>query len=135
MMLFFHYFVFLSNSHLKFCKNKHYWKFVETVILVCSLTCQLLNSLSYLQFCSTVVVLKHRSFAVMGTIGAELDKTVDYELKADQHAIRAAKDYVELRMDRAAHAMLENHFQTHSSMEFYRKFFHKRAVVFARRRR
>ena len=36
--------------------------------------------MNYLQFFSTVVVLKHRSFAVMGTIGAELDKTVDYEL-------------------------------------------------------
>jgi hypothetical protein len=91
--------------------------------------------MNYLQFFSTVVVLKHRSFAIMGTIGAELDKTVDYELKADQRAIRAAKDYVELRMDRAAHAMLENHFQTPSSVAFYRKFFHKHAVVFARRSR
>ena len=69
------------------------------------------------------------------SIGAEFDKTADYEQKANYHAIKTAKEFVELRMDRAAHAMLENHFQTHSSMEFYRKFFHKHAVVFARRRR
>jgi hypothetical protein len=92
--------------------------------------------MNYLQFFSTVVVLKHRSFTAMyPSIGAEFDKTADYEQKADYHAIKPAKEFVELRMDRAAHAMLENHFQTHSSMEFYRKFFHKHAVVFARRRR
>jgi hypothetical protein len=72
---------------------------------------------------------------MFASIGAEFDKTAEYEQKADYHAIKTAKEFVESRMDRASHAMLENHLQTHSSMEFYRKFFHKRAVVFARRRR
>jgi hypothetical protein len=42
-------------------------------------------------------------------------------------------ELVELRVDRAASTTLQNHLQTHSSMEFYREFFQKHAVVFARR--
>jgi hypothetical protein len=70
---------------------------------------------------------------MFASIGAEFDKTAEYEQKADYHAIKTAKEFVELRAARAASIMLQNDLQTHSSMEFYRKFFQKHAVVFARR--
>ena len=55
---------------------------------------------------------------MFASIGAEFDKTAEYEQKADYHAIKTAKEFVELRADRAASTMLQNHFQTHNSMEF-----------------
>ena len=70
---------------------------------------------------------------MFASIGAEFDKTADYEQKADYHAIKTAKEFVELRVDRAASTMLQNHLHMRSSMKFYRKFFQKHAVVFARR--
>jgi hypothetical protein len=70
---------------------------------------------------------------MFASIGAEFDKTAEYEQKSDYHAIKTAKEFVELRVDRAASIMLQNHLQTRSSMEFYRMFFQKHAVVFARR--
>ena len=62
---------------------------------------------------------------MFASIGAEFDKTAEYEQKADYHAIKTAKELVELRVDRAVSTMLQDHLYTHSFMEFYRKFFQK----------
>ena len=69
---------------------------------------------------------------MFASIGAEFGKTAEYEQKADYHAIKTSTEFVELRVDRVASTMLQNHLQTHSSTEFYRKFFQKHAMVFAR---
>ena len=68
------------------------------------------------------------------TIGEEFDATATYQEKADNHAIKTTKDFLEPRLDRAASTMLMIHFQSYNSLDFYRSFFHKHAIVFARER-
>jgi intein-encoded DNA endonuclease-like protein len=66
------------------------------------------------------------------SIGEEFDWFANYEQKADYHAISSTKDYLDSMMDEYASTLLKTYFQHHSSTVFYRKFFHRHAVVFAK---
>lgn len=68
----------------------------------------------------------------MPTVGELLDQEASYEAKADFHAIKCTRLYLDVTLDAQAKGMLEMHNHHHPASQFYREFFKRYAVVFNR---
>ena len=69
---------------------------------------------------------------LMQSIGSEFDQRAPYEAKSDYHAMMNTKLYLDSNLDGAAQSMLQIWAQSNSRSSFYREFFQRHAIVFAR---
>ena len=68
----------------------------------------------------------------MTTVGELLDQGASYEAKADWHAVKCTRLWLDMNLDAPAKSMLETWNLHHPASQFYREFFRRYAVVFNR---